>query len=306
MRVFVAGATGVAGRRAVRELTAAGHHVTGVARRADKAGRLRGYGAHPVSVDLFDANAVREGIEGHEAVVNLATKIPSLERAMLPGAWKDNDRIRREVSRNLVDAALAANARIYVQEALGFIYADAGDDWIDEDSTVDVPSYASSVLDAEGQAGRFSAAGGTGIVLRFGQFYASDSNHTRTMIKTARRGLAPFVGPDDGFVPLVHADDVGAAVAAALEVPAGTYNVVDDKPVRRGELNEAIRSAIGVGPLRSLPTRAAALGGEKVRMLMRSQNVSNRRFRTACAWRPRFSTATEGFAHVIGELDARG
>lgn len=306
MRVFVAGATGVAGRRAVRELTAAGHHVTGVARRADKAGRLRGYGARPVSVDLFDSNAVRESIEGHEAVVNLATKIPSLERAMLPGAWKDNDRIRREVSRNLVDGALAANARIYVQEALGFIYSDAGDDWIDEDSPLDVPSYASSVLDAEGQAGRFSAAGGTGIVLRFGQFYASDSNHTRTMLKTARRGLAPFVGPDESFVPLIHADDVGAAVAAALNVPAGVYNVVDDEPMRRGELNGAIARAIGGRPLRLLPDRVVALGGEKVRMLMRSLRVSNRRFREAASWTPKFLTATHGFQQVIRELEADG
>lgn len=306
MKVFVVGATGVAGRRAVRELRAVDHEVTGVARSAQKAALLDELGAHPVEVDLFDPIAVRSAVQGHDAIVNLATKIPSLERAMLPGAWKENDRIRREASRNLVDAALPTETGIYVQEALGFAYTDAGDDWIDEESALDVPPYASSVLEAEGQAARFSAAGGTGIVLRFGQFYAPDSAHTRTMVQSARRGLAPFVGPDEGFLPLIHADDVGRAVAAALEIPAGVYNVVDDEPVRREQLNQAIAHAIGDRPLRSLPSRAAALGGEKVRMLMRSQRVSNRRFCDASGWSPLFPTATDGFQRVIRERETHG
>ena len=62
MRVFVAGATGVAGKEAVRQLVSAGHAATGVARSAEKASLLErfdverhvgqlGHGAFAASAD---------------------------------------------------------------------------------------------------------------------------------------------------------------------------------------------------------------------------------------------------------------
>lgn len=101
MRVFVAGATGVAGKEAVRELVSAGHVVTGVARSAEKALLLERFGARPVAIDLFEATAVKRAISHHEAVVNVTTHIPPFNRTAVPGSWNENDAIRREVSRNL-------------------------------------------------------------------------------------------------------------------------------------------------------------------------------------------------------------
>ncbi len=116
MRVFVAGATGVAGRRAVARLVAAGHQVTGIARSPEKASLLASLGARAVEVSLFDVGALRDAIGGHDAVVNLATKIPPLHRMSMTSAWAENERIRRVASGNLVDAAIAAGARVFVQE----------------------------------------------------------------------------------------------------------------------------------------------------------------------------------------------
>ena len=48
-RVFLAGATGVIGRRLIPLLVAGGHHVTAMTRRPDRAGALRGLGAEPWS-----------------------------------------------------------------------------------------------------------------------------------------------------------------------------------------------------------------------------------------------------------------
>src|SRR5438132_6178499 len=162
MKVFVAGATGVLGKRAVRLLVEGGHDVTAVARSQEKAALLEALGTTPVTLDLFDAAAVKSAVAGHDAVLNLATHIPAGARAALPGGFAENDRIRREVSRNLVDAALATGATRYVQESITFGYADAGDQWIDEDSPVSVPSYAQSALDAEANAARFTDAGRVG------------------------------------------------------------------------------------------------------------------------------------------------
>src|SRR5688572_15245811 len=102
VKTFVAGATGVVGRRAVERLVAAGHDVTAVARTAEKADLVRALGARPVTVDLFDRDALVAAVAGHDVVVNLATHIPAFSQAALPGAWKENDRIRGEASRNLV------------------------------------------------------------------------------------------------------------------------------------------------------------------------------------------------------------
>src|SRR5690606_37512979 len=97
--VFVAGATGVIGRPAVRSLLADGHEVTAVARSPEKAADLRAMGARPVTVDLFDATAVKEATAGHTAIVNLATRIPPSSKAWRAGAWAENERLRTEAAR---------------------------------------------------------------------------------------------------------------------------------------------------------------------------------------------------------------
>lgn len=299
-KVFVAGATGVAGNAAVRALLREGHAVAGVTRTDTKAAELRSEGAEPVTVDLFDPAAIREAVDGYDAVVNLATKIPAPEKALLPGAWNENDRIRTQVSKNLVDACISGGVGRYVQESLGFVYRDAGDDWVDEDTPVDVPPHARSIIDAEAQVRRFGSFG-AGVVLRFGQFYAAGTPHTQSMVATARRGLSPFVGPAEGFVALLHADDIGNAVVAAIQAPPGTYNVVDDEPLRRGELDEILARAVGRPRLHTVPTSLAKVGGSKIKMLMRSQRVSNRRLRSA-GWEPTVPTAREGLPRVVGEM----
>lgn len=304
MKVFVAGATGVAGRQAVRRLAAAGHVVTAVARTPEKAELVRSLGAEPVEVDLFDASAVRDRVAGHEAVVNLATKIPALDKAMRDSAWKENDRIRTEVSRNLADAARAGGARVFVQESLAFMYPDGGDEWLDESVPVDPPPHARSTLVAEEQAAAFTARGGRGIVLRFGQFYAPDSEQTRFQIALARRGLAPFLGPPEAFVCPIHAEDIGTAVVAAIDAPAGAYNVVDDEPIRQGELAQVIADNLGRKRLRFTPKPIARAGGSKARFLMRSQRVSNEAFRKATGWEPRFASSRDGFPAVIRAIEA--
>ncbi|HEY2703934.1 MAG TPA: NAD(P)-dependent oxidoreductase [Candidatus Dormibacteraeota bacterium] len=303
MKVFVAGATGVAGRPAVRLMVGAGHRVTAAARSEERAALLRSLGATAVIVDLFDPAAVGTAVAGHEAVVNLATHIPSMARAALPGSWGENDRIRRELSRNLVDAALAAGATRYVQESVAFFYRDLGDGWIDEDTALDLPAYASSTADAEASARRFTDAGGAGVVLRFGMFYGADSGHmTADMVRLARRGVTPFMGPS-GFVSSIHTDDAGAAVVAALGMPAGVYNVVDDDPVRRAEFVATMAGALGIRTPRMAPRAAATVLGSRGAVMIRSQRVSNRRFREASGWAPRRPSVREGWPEVAAAVE---
>lgn len=301
-KLFVAGATGVLGRRAVVQLIEAGHEVTGIARSDEKAAALHAQGATPARVGLFDPGALKEAVAGHDVVVNLATHIPSLSRAALPGAWSENDRIRSEASRNLVDAALATGATRYIQEAISFMYADGGSEWLDEDTPLDLPPLGGSMVDAESHAARFTESGGVGVVLRFGQFYAPEAAHTVAMARMARRRLAPSLGPGDGYVTAIHADDAAAAVVAALAALAGVYNVTDDDPVTRKEFGELVAAAFGKKPPRHIPTAVAKAGGSKASYLMRSHRVSNKRFKDATGWSPRYPSVREGWPVVAAAM----
>jgi hypothetical protein len=54
-------------------------------------------------------------------------------------------------------------------------------------------------------------------------------------------------GRSDGFFTWLAHDDAGAAVVAALALPAGTYNVAEDEPLRRSELAEGLARILGGG-----------------------------------------------------------
>jgi len=283
VKIFVAGATGVLGKRAVRELVATGHDVTAVARGEEKAALVRSLGATPVKLDLFDPAAVKEAVAGHDVVINLATHIPPTMKMAMRRSWAENDRIRTEVSKNLVDGALATGADRYIQESIAFMYPESGEAWVDEETPLDPTPYVESAIAAEGQARRFTEQGGIGIVLRFGGFYCPDSDQTRDMVRMAQAHVAPALGPADGYFPMIHLDDAGSAVASALNAPAGTYNVVDEASTRQ-EQADALASAVGVDRLAFPPRVATKLAGPGAALMARNFRVSNRRFKDATGW----------------------
>jgi len=306
MDIFIAGATGVMGRRAVPALIEAGHRVTAAGRNREKLEALAHLGARTVALDLFDPAAVRRAVAGHQAVVNLATGIPPLARSFFPGAWRLNDHIRQEAAANLVDAALAGGAQRYLQESFAPTYPDCGDEWIDERTPIQPAAYNRSVLDAEASAGRFNQAGQVGVVLRFASFYGPDSDFTRAMIQSARRGWLPIFGAPDGFFSSVAHDDAAAAVVAALDVPAGTYNVSDDLPLRRCEVAGALAAALNIAAPRLPPRWMAKLGGSLGETLARSLRISNHKLEAAGNWRPKYASLQEGLPAVVAALESAG
>jgi nucleoside-diphosphate-sugar epimerase len=287
LRIFVAGGTGVIGRRVVPALVRAGHNVCAASRSEESRKRLEAQGAEPVSVDLFDVDDVRRVMGSQDIVINLATHIPSsTTKMLLPWGWRENDRVRREISANLGDAARAAGADCLIQESFAPIYEDAGDRWIDESWVVRPAPYNRSLLDAERAASRFTKHGGRGIVLRFANFYGRDSFVTREMIRSVRKGASPLPGRPDAFISSVSHDDAAAAVVTAVHVPGGTYNVSDDEPVTRHEWVASLAKALGVATPRPMPAWMAKLGGSTIELLSRSQRISNRKLRDHSDWAP--------------------
>jgi nucleoside-diphosphate-sugar epimerase len=302
MRVFLTGGTGAVGRLAVAELVAAGHDVSALARSAERAALLEELGARPVRVSLFDRAALTASLAGHDAVVNLATAIPSTLRALRSSGWRENDRIRTDGSAAVADAALAAGVGRLVQESVVMIYPDRAAEWIDEDvPPQDVPRNEGN-LAAEANARRISAAGGTGTVLRFGWFYGPGSSQTEEMLRQARLGFPLVLGAPDGYTSPIHLSDAASAVVAALGAPAGTFNVVDDEPLPKREYAAALAAAVGRRAWLGVPGRAARFLGPRVASVVGSLRVSNGRFRTATTWAPRHRSAREGWRSTVAAL----
>jgi nucleoside-diphosphate-sugar epimerase len=303
MQIFVTGATGVIGRRVVPLLIARGHRVSAMGRSPAKRAQLEQQGAIAVDVDLFDPRTLRRALGGHDVIINLATHMPSsTTRMLLPWSWRENDRVRRDGSAALVNAALGANVGRFVQESFAPAYEDGGDRWIDERWPLHPARYNRTLLDAERSAERFAAAGGAGIVLRFSAFYGDDSFALREMVEMIRKGWSPLPGRRDAFVSSVAHDDAATAVVAALEVPSGTYNVTDDEPVPRGDWVDLLADAIGVAHPKPLPRLVTRLGGSTMELLGRSQRISNAKLRAATKWSPRWPSVREGWRAIAPRL----
>jgi len=301
--VFLAGATGVLGRRVLPQLMKAGHNVTAIGRSDSSRSWLAQIGAKPVELDLFDASAVRGAVDGHGVVINLATSVPINLQALVPGAWRMTNRIRRYGAANLAEAAQAGGAKRFIQESFAPIYPDCGDDWIDEDASVKAARYNRAVLDAEASARGFAAQGGIGIALRFAYFYGADSPMTLETIRYVRRGLAPVFGAPEAFYSSISHDDAAAAVVAALVIPSGVYNVADDEPLRRQEYVDCLAELLGVRSPRLAPSWLARLLGSVGETLARSQRISNRKIKAESDWTPRYPTLREGWKAVLAAND---
>ena len=281
--------------------------MTAVVRSHARAAALAALGAVPIELDLFARDAVRRALRGKDVVLNLATHMPpTTVRMLFPGAWRENDRLRREAAALLSAEAAIAGATRFVQESFAPIYEDAGDRWIDESFPVRPARYNRTTLDAERSAERFAAAGGRqGVVLRFASFYGPDSRFDRDLIAMVRRGRAPIPGSPDGYLSAVSHDDAATAVVAALSLPSGIYNVADDEPLTRREHVDALAAALGAPPPKFPPAWVGRLMGSVGELLGRSLRISNGKLRGRSVWEPRYPSAREGWPATIAEMEER-
>ncbi len=278
------------GRSSISALREAGHDVVALVRSHASADVVTDLGARAVFGNVHDQASLVMGMQGCDAVANLATRIPVGWGALRPGSLKSVDRIRLSGARTVAAAAQQAGVGRMVQQSLSFIYADAAENWIDEKSAIDVTRATEPLIVAEEHADAFGAAGGVAVSLRFGLVTGADRN-TAWLLRRASRGRSIGLGSRDSWMHVVHTDDVGTAIVAALAAPGGAYNV-GAEPVRRGEYADAIAVAGGRREAHFLPSWVLRAGGEKLELLVRSQRVSSQRFTDLAGWVPTHPTLT--------------
>ena len=298
MRVFVLGGTGVVGRPLLPLLVRAGHDVVVAARTAQRARAVAAAGAQPARLASYEAAALTEAMRGCDAVVDLTTHVPPLSRAARRGAWAQHDWLRDEGTARTVAAAQAAGAARFVRDSVAFLHADGGQAWIDEDWPLAPGRHLASALAAERHAAGFR---GDAVVLRLSLLYGPESSHTLAAVAMGRRlRVAPVLGDGGAYLSSLHTDDAAAAVAAALSVAPGGYDVGDDEPLRRRDLVGAQAAALGVRRLVRPPGWLPA--GSTAEAQTRSHRISAARFRAAAGWAPVHRSAREGWQAVVAAL----
>lgn len=284
MRIFVAGASGAIGRALVPLLVAAGHDVAGTTRRPARARTLRELGARPVILDAFDRPAVFAALadERPHAVIHLLTDLAGHDLA-------GNTRLRIEGTRNLVDAARAADVPRMVAESLAFAYA-PGPGLASESAPLDVAAPGSRGVTVAGVAALEAAVSEMpiGVVLRYGTLYGPGTWYAATgdVADQVRHGTLPA---GDNVTSFIQVADAAAAAVDALGWPAGPVNIVDDEPAAATVWLPVYAGAIGA------PPPPVAAGAARA-----TRGATNAKARHELGWRPRYPSWREGFHTALG------
>jgi len=307
MRVFIAGSSGVLGRRLVRQFVARGHLVIGQVRSPKAESAVREAGGEPRQADLFDAESLARAAEGCDTIIHAATAIP-VKQKTTPADWAMNDRIRRKGTRCLTEAAAKIGAKTYLQQSIAWVARPKDESPFDEDSpTVPEPAIQSAI-DAEAIAREAeSAEGFTVSILRGGIFYDSESAHTRMLADALRKRQMPIIGSGDAAWAMIHTDDAASAYVAAAEKPrSGVWHIVDNELVEVRAFLKEFAARLGAPAPRRVPAWLARwLAGEQaVEYFTRSTRATNARFRRDFNWTPRYPTYREGLDQVVAAWDA--
>ena len=291
MRVAVVGSTGVLGRHLIPRLIERKHRVRAVARSRERARAFAQMGAEVVTGDILEPESMIAATKDSDAVLHIATVIVQAATTIAPRRdareWRENDRVRREGTANLLRAAEENRVRRYVQQSTTFIYGDQGHKIADEAvaiSPVAPTPHRQSTVDMEALV---TASALDWVILRGGAFYGPGTGGEDGWRQSAREGKLRMPGDGSALISLCHVADVASAFAEALErAPArSVFNVVDDEPVSYRDLLSFVAAQAGVaGPQPDSGVTMASLG------------CANARIKAELRWSPAYPTFRSGLA----------
>jgi nucleoside-diphosphate-sugar epimerase len=286
MRILLAGATGVIGRRIVPVLLAEGHRVTGITRTMGHAEALQATGAMPVVVDVYDRQALLHAVGDAEpdAVMHQLTDLSG-------GSGEANARLRETGTRNLVDAAAAAGVRRIVAQSISWAY-EAGPDPAKETTPLDLGAQPPRLMVVRGVAALEQAVQEIPewVVLRYGLLYGPGTWYAAGGLRAAdaQEGL---LAADANVSSFVHVDDAAAAAVESLAWPSGVVNICDDEPAPGREWVPAFCRAVGAPPPPQAESGAGRAGW--------ARGASSRHARSQLGWEPRYPSWRDGFASLL-------
>jgi len=240
MHVFVAGGTGVLGRRIIPLLIARGHRVTALTRTTAAGTRLLKAGAMPALADVYDLEALTRVVRAAapDVVMHQLTDLGA-------GDLAANARIRVAGTRNLVNAARSAGVRRVVAQSIAWAY-EAGEKPAAEPTPLDVSAPEPRRTSVEGVVALEAAVRElpAWVVLRYGLLYGRGTWYAPEGMMADRARAGGLVAEQD-VTSFVHADDAAEAAVDALTWPSGAVNVCDDEPAPGEDWLPVFCAAVG-------------------------------------------------------------
>jgi nucleoside-diphosphate-sugar epimerase len=305
MRVFVAGGTGVVGRRLVPQLVTRGHQVTATTTSAGRLGLLEKLGAEGVVMDGLDATSVGAAVAAAEpeAIVHQMTGI-SVAHGGKPDMkhmdrwFATTNRLRTEGTDHLLAAAQAAGVSQFVAQGYASWNGIREGGWVKtEDDPLDplagtaaqpMTTAIRHVEDVVLKAG--------GAVLRYGALYGPGA--TDDQVELVRKRQYPLVGSGAGYSSWVHLDDAASAAVLAVEQNAtGVFNIVDDEPAPASQWLPYLAECAGAKPPMRVPRWLARMlaGDVVVVMMTQGRGFSNAKAKRELGWQLRYPSWRQGF-----------
>jgi nucleoside-diphosphate-sugar epimerase len=305
MRVFVAGGTGVLGRRLVPQLVARGHQVTATTTSAAKLGLLAQLGVDGVVMDGLDAVSVGEAVAKArpDAIVHQMTAI-SVAHAGKPDfrhfdRWfATTSRLRTEGTDHLLAAAEAAGVSDFVAQGYASWNGIRQGGWVKtEEDPLDLlaGTAAHAGMVAIGHVEDVVVKAG-GAVLRYGWFYGPGA--IDDLVEIVRKRQFPVVGGGTGYSSWVHLDDAASATVLAVEQQVkGVFNIIDDEPAPASKWLPYLAACAGAKPPMRVPKWLARLlaGQVAVTMMTEGRGFSNAKARRELGWELRYPSWRQGF-----------
>jgi nucleoside-diphosphate-sugar epimerase len=310
MRVFVAGGTGVVGRRLVPQLVARGHQVTATTTSAAKLDLLAQLGAAGVVMDGLDAASVGEAVAAAQpdTIVHEMTAI-SPAHAGKPDIkhidrwFAGTNRLRTEGTDHLLAAAEAAGVAHFAAQGYASWNGIRTGGWVKTEEDPLDPGEG-TIMHAVAAAIRHvedAVLGAGGVVVRYGGLYGPGA--TDDQVELVRKRQFPLVGRGTGYSSWVHLDDAASATVLAVEQKAtGVFDVVDDEPAPVSEWLPYLAACAGAKPPRRVPRWLARLlaGEAAVAMMTEGRGFSNAKAKRELGWELRYPSWRQGFREGLG------
>ncbi|KAF0100829.1 MAG: NAD-dependent epimerase/dehydratase [Rhodospirillaceae bacterium] len=278
--VAVTGATGFVGPHLVAALARRGWRLRLLVRRWSPLPSLAGVDADLVLGDLSSESALRQLVDGADAVVHAAGLIKAkADRDFLP--------VNRDSAAVL--SALAPDAHLVLLSSLA------------------AREPQLSAYGASKRAGEAVVSGRSGpwTIVRAPAVYGPGDRETLAYFRAINSGIAPQPRLPAARLSLIHVSDLAEALGLSVERPPpnSTYEIDDGRTYTYGDMAAAAGEALGRRPLRlSVPrgVMAAIAGWNELRQAMGSGAQILTRGKVAEIFHPDWSAADRRLAAAIG------
>ena len=307
--ILIVGAATELGLEAVRQLSARGQRISGIAASDKEAAQIHDAGGTAQRANPSDSASLTSAVAATAPSVIINLTPQSANSLLHDGhAWKGFDTVLRDGTTALLEAAKSAHTPFVIHASYAFLYGSklnaVEDDRLQPPS--DHPAFAAALAAEQ----KFVESGIAHSILRLGFLYGQQSHALVQYKRSFDLHRAYYAGVPGNVSSMLHSSDAARALALVAErQPQGeTFNVADDAPVWFGDFIDTFAHDVGKkNAPPHIPPRFVRLAGfaikrPQVDILNLSTAVNSAKMHQQLDWSPEYPTYHEGLRAAAAAL----